>query len=214
MLFERIQEVEQMLIISPIREIDFTCKFWSQCIYGSILHTIVSSAVYHGRRNILVPKEVSYIYYVDPGSKHVHSFAVTKLMAMHVIRERLILSMEFASIFVNYVLDTISAHCLASTINNQRLSEQGIPALSDHILLYKLCGLVSYDNDTVFIAFAMQLHSWIITCVYVTDLYVAQLLHSTATVVQQCHRSPVAKACTHVDVRLIDQPGHLLGRQK
>ena len=43
-------------------------------------------------------EKIAYIYYVDPGSEHVHRLTVTKLMAMDMLRVCLIFRMYFVNI--------------------------------------------------------------------------------------------------------------------
>ena len=66
-------------------------------------------------------EKIADIYYINPGGEHVHRLAVTKLMAMDMLRECLILHMYFVSIFIDYVLNTIAAQFPAGAVNDQWL---------------------------------------------------------------------------------------------
>jgi len=63
-------------------------------------------------------EKIAYIYYIDPGSKHVHRLTVAKLMAMDMFWECFILYMYFTYIFIDHVLNAIAAQFPASAVNN------------------------------------------------------------------------------------------------
>lgn len=91
--------------------------------------------------------------------------------------------MNDTSIFVDNILDSVSANYLPGAIQQQGCPGERFSSLTMNIFVNQLSRSFGYDDNTVFPSFSVKLDSRILSCDDIADPNVAQFLYSTATVI-------------------------------
>ena len=155
-------------------------------------------------------KEVPDVNDIDPGSQHVHCFAVPEAMCMD-FRKRFIYTPDFMYILPNDIVDSVTAQLCLPLVENQSLIDRNSPSPSFDVLRNQFCRITGNHYGTIFIPFAMETHCGIVSSLDIPDRHITEFLYTTPAVIKKCQYHPVAQSVFRIDIREVDQVPDLVG---